>query len=156
MLFQSRFSLSLLIECFKIFLMTVSRGLDTLMLVKSLNFLCHYSVRRFRFIFLGNCILQKLDKLMCFSEHSVSSLDNTLTFIWMCHVLLSLKPGELEPAGPYDRNGKRVLSPRQTDSQVAKSRKFPAYTVDLRSTCVDLRWVTKRPLECSEWELSDV
>ena len=49
----------------------------------------------------------------------------------MCHVLLSLKPGELEPEGPYDRNGKCVLSPRQTDSQVAKSRKFPAYTVDL-------------------------
>ena len=29
----------------------------------------------------------------------------------MCHVLLSLKPGELEPEGPYDRNGKRALSP---------------------------------------------
>ena len=39
----------------------------------------------------------------------------------------------------------------QTDSQVGsqvytsrKSRKFQAYTADLRSTCVDLRWVAKR------------
>ena len=28
--------------------------------------------------------------------------------------------------------------------QVARGRKFHAYTVDLPSTCVDLRWVTKR------------
>ena len=33
----------------------------------------------------------------------------------------------------------------QTDSQVAKSRKFHTYTVDLRSTtCFDLRWVAKQ------------
>ena len=32
----------------------------------------------------------------------------------------------------------------QTDSQVAKSRKFHVYTDDLRSACVDLRWVAKR------------
>ena len=31
----------------------------------------------------------------------------------------------------------------QVGSQVAKSRKFHAYTDDLRSTCVDLRWVAK-------------
>ena len=36
----------------------------------------------------------------------------------------------------------------QTDSQVAKSRQFHAYTVDLRSTCVDLRWVAKRREAC--------
>ena len=29
-------------------------------------------------------------------------------------------------------------------TQVAKSGKFHAYTVDLRSTCVDMRWVAKR------------
>ena len=29
-------------------------------------------------------------------------------------------------------------------TQVAESRKFHAYTVDLRSACVDLRWVARR------------
>ena len=38
----------------------------------------------------------------------------------------------------------------QTDSQVAKSRKFHAYTIDLRSTCVDLRWVAKRWNTCAD------
>ena len=43
----------------------------------------------------------------------------------------------------------------QTDSWVGypvhaspKSCKFPAYTVDLRTTCVDLRWVAKRWNTC--------
>ena len=38
-------------------------------------------------------------------------------------------------------------SPRKF-TQIAKSRKFRAYTVDLRSICVDLRWVAKRWKTC--------
>ena len=39
---------------------------------------------------------------------------------------------------------KRIRKSARKFTQVAKSRKFHAYTVDLRSTCVDLRWVAKR------------
>ena len=38
----------------------------------------------------------------------------------------------------------------QTDSQVAKGRKFHAYTGDLQSTCVDLRW-GGQTVKNSEW-----
>ena len=37
-----------------------------------------------------------------------------------------------------------VQTDSQVGAQVAERRKFHAYTVDLRSTCVDLRWVAKR------------
>ena len=39
---------------------------------------------------------------------------------------------------------KRIRKSARKFTQVAKGRKFHAYTVDLRSTCVDLRWVAKR------------
>ena len=39
---------------------------------------------------------------------------------------------------------KRIRKSARKFTQVAKSRKFHAYTVDLRSTCVDLRWAAKR------------
>ena len=43
---------------------------------------------------------------------------------------------------------KRIRKSARKFTQVAKSRKFHAYTVDLRSTCVDLRWVAKRRKTC--------
>ena len=36
-------------------------------------------------------------------------------------------------------------------TQVAKSRKFHAYTADLRSTCVELRWAAKRGKPCADF-----
>ena len=43
---------------------------------------------------------------------------------------------------------KRVRKSTRKFTQVAKSRQFHAYTVDLRSTCVGLRWVAKRFKTC--------
>ena len=39
---------------------------------------------------------------------------------------------------------KRIRKSTWKFTRVTKRRKFHAYTVDLRSTCVDLRWVAKR------------
>ena len=40
--------------------------------------------------------------------------------------------------------GKRTRESSCKLTQIPKSRKFDAYSVDLRSTCIDMRWVAKR------------
>ena len=45
---------------------------------------------------------------------------------------------------------KRIRKSARKSTQVAKSRKFHAYTVDLRSSCVDLRWVAKQCKSCAD------
>ena len=43
---------------------------------------------------------------------------------------------------------KRIRKSARKFTQVAKSRKFHVYTVDLRSICIDLHWVAKQWKTC--------
>ena len=49
---------------------------------------------------------------------------------------------------------KQIRKSAHKFTQVAKSRKFHAYTVDSRSTCVDLRWVAKWWKMCNDLRMN--
>ena len=85
------------------------------------------------------------------SRHSArfpesSPIELSLNKSWHKHQALAKRTRKFAPELAYG-----LAMGDQTDSQVAESRKFHAYTDYLGSTCVDLLWAAKRWKTCVDF-----